>query len=575
MHIKWLQDIKEHELEEIGTKAYNQALLKLNGINIPNGFCLSSNFISKILIKTTDDINALDRLHQAYNKLISNTKSHKLIVRSSSSMEDKEGHLFPGIFNSQLGISSFQELLDGINYCSKSINDLKVADYSTVMGIHTQIRDIPLLVQEQIDGQYFGQSKVEYHDNKYKITTEAVTAEKLSILNSSSPNYESTYVFNPNTADGIFKGNDELKEVSTYLIQNIKNLKVFKFPLLIEWGLTSSMKVYVFQIRHFPSNNVDRKKQVYNLFNVFFKDFKQIGLKASAMEYFKRENWFHKDFLLFKPIHDIEDILKKLDNSNFDERGITVRFSHKENIGLPRKFCHNLDEVKEFIKKHWNNKWSCIIYSYMNIENSFELWVNHSNYILERVPGLWESDNKLTPDIVYNYSNNISINLVQENRLSIEELVGGKRISKHIQPLKQTRMNEWINRLETYVTSIRKDFDNMLPLNFHFVEDENHNWNFLNIRYAEEIEEFIGDQTDFFIVEDYHDFKDWDKVSNILLKITVERGSEINYQAIKKYIPIGSTIFVEFGLLSHPAIALRELGYKVTRFVKNNKENKS
>ena len=49
MDLQWLEDTKENDLEKIGTKAFYQATLKLKDVNVPNGFCITSNFISDLV----------------------------------------------------------------------------------------------------------------------------------------------------------------------------------------------------------------------------------------------------------------------------------------------------------------------------------------------------------------------------------------------------------------------------------------------------------------------------------------------------------------------------------------------
>jgi hypothetical protein len=80
-------------------------------------------------------------------------------------------------------------------------------------------------------------------------------------------------------------------------------------------------------------------------------------------------------------------------------------------------------------------------------------------------------------------------------------------------------------------------------------------------------------EDNFFPIKSYDDIKKWDKKSDLLLTLTVYRKDKDKFlkliDEIKKY---KSEVYVEYGLLSHPAILLREVGLATKPYLKDYEE---
>jgi len=71
-----------------------------------------------------------------------------------------------------------------------------------------------------------------------------------------------------------------------------------------------------------------------------------------------------------------------------------------------------------------------------------------------------------------------------------------------------------------------------------------------------------------FEVERYKDVKKWDHKQNLLLTLNVYREEKNKFlDLINKIKPYKKEIFVEYGLLSHPAILLRESGIATKPYI--------
>src|SRR5262249_32061607 len=81
-------------------------------------------------------------------------------------------------------------------------------------------------------------------------------------------------------------------------------------------------------------------------------------------------------------------------------------------------------------------------------------------------------------------------------------------------------------RLQDVIETLRRDFGSSLPLNFHFVEDTEGHWHFLNIRkgFRPNSERSIDGRQH--IVATERDLKNWDRDTPIRLRFRSPRGLE-------------------------------------------------
>jgi hypothetical protein len=113
-------------------------------------------------------------------------------------------------------------------------------------------------------------------------------------------------------------------------------------------------------------------------------------------------------------------------------------------------------------------------------------------------------------------------------------------------------------------TILKPKFMSKMPLNFHLVETDDQQYNFLNIRRITRLNRKYVRGGSFFHVRKIEDLVGWDGKTDILLKITTQRGKEGDLIELASALPKGNAeVFVTFGYLSHPAILLREFGVTI------------
>jgi hypothetical protein len=256
---------------------------------------------------------------------------------------------------------------------------------------------------------------------------------------------------------------------------------------------------------------------------------------------------------------ELEDYLTSF--ANWD-RGVTIRFSHAYDLGLPRAFVRSKHEAKSFIDRTWRSGWTLIIHEYIDVVSSFELLVANDTAALEHVPGMWESHSNVAPDYLSITREHVSAWRFKAARVGeFAELTGHKVSKRQVRPLDPDMLRSWANRFASIAVRIRRDFGDQLPMNLHCVADSLGTWQFLNIRRGFDVPTPKLYEGWAHSVSSLHDLSLWDRTSPILLRVSTSRGKERALLELARRLPkTGTDIYIDFGVLSHPAMVLREYG---------------
>lgn len=294
----------------------------------------------------------------------------------------------------------------------------------------------------------------------------------------------------------------------------------------------------------------------------------KLGLKACAMVYFKSQGLFKPRLQIYEPQptgHLTELIIK----SDIISSGMTVRYSYKNKLGLPRAFFQSTKALIEFIHKTHEPQWTTIIHEYFSIDRSYEINLERRGWSIESVPGIWESNNIQQPDEMHCKNGTCHARIFSKERVGLSISPSGS-YKTEAKPLTRNKTILVANKLTPIISTLRSDLLDALPINIHFIETNTHDWNFLNIRSGYSSEEqtaTIGRNkpSNCYIAKSIQDLSLWNGKTPLVLSFPIERGKEYDVISIAKQLPThhSKTVYVEFGLLSHPAIILRELGFNV------------
>jgi hypothetical protein len=226
----------------------------------------------------------------------------------------------------------------------------------------------------------------------------------------------------------------------------------------------------------------------------------------------------------------------------------------------------SVDEALAFVQTHRRMQYAAIVHEYIDVARSFEILIDKNLSLVEHVPGMWESDNQLHPDVILVSAQHCKVYRFRDPRpvvLGIGESDGTSC------PL----TDDDIRGLLMYVRAIREvvmssEFIRRgLPVVVHAVWDRSsRDFQCLNLRQGRALTPPVGldEFRRFHLVKDLQDIEEWDGTVPLRVALRTTRGTEASLvELARRLAKTGVPIAVDFGLLSHPAIVLREYGNRI------------
>jgi len=288
------------------------------------------------------------------------------------------------------------------------------------------------------------------------------------------------------------------------------------------------------------------------------------GKKFTAQKLFYEFGMCGIETRLFEPQFPTEKIARVLNELNIENRGVTVRFSFKDTLNLPRGFFNNRQKCIDFISNERKN-YAVIVQEYTHLVNSFELYSDGSLSYLQVLPGIWEVDTNEPPDIIREKDGELTFWRFDQSRKA--KLVNSDKgfYTEERFPFSFEQLKEFHKKLEPYkerLEMIRKMFN---PFFCHFYEDNQGRFCFINIRDVGVVPINEDSPSFFHVVKNSSNIDTWDGSRPILFDVHAERNNNFPLTiAINSLKSKGvKTVFVNYGILSHPAILLREAGIHV------------
>lgn len=511
-----------------------------------------------------------------FNLMKNGNNDTTVIVRSSADQEDGSDTLYPGVLKSFSGISNISMLRSAILECVSFIDATTTKKYADIHGIYNQFNFFTVLIQIELQPEYSGVAFTRLpfvQSNSDTMITQMTIESNHDMVQGFGKFNTYTMTFNQKTInynqciERAFYVDQAIEqhilEILGRLMIRLKD--VFHYDLDIEWGYAGG-KLYIYQARmlkaNIPLDTVSRRISA-------FRDNAAQGLKYQAMSFFVEHNLFQQEALFFpkdRPFADIRlDLLRKMPNSP-----VTVRFSCGNDIGLPRFFAETPKEAINKIEALKQDDWSIIVYPSIDVKESYELYMDQEKTVLEYVPGMWESDSHLLADTTVLIGNSLKLWLSQGKRVAKYENSQGVW-TEYVRPTDKNVAIKRFQKMFPIISSLRNIFQNDFPLNFHFVSD-GERISFLNCRLSKEINCSLHNGNNFFEIRNISDCEDWNGQPAILFCPDLRRGEEAT---ILEFIPFlknaGVPVYVKFGILSHPAIMLREFGITVHPYFHNHR----
>lgn len=179
-----LAEVTLMDASRVGNKAAVLGELTRNQLNVPDGFCITTNYFRDLLrslrlfegfrkgrscgshewSKVADRIVNSDfpsrftrAIESAVNQIrVAENAPRMYCVRSSASIEDRPDHSFAGQFHTSVGMVNLQEILSAIKRCWASLFDDRVIVYTAKLGTHVVDATMAVLVQAMIPAEKSG-----------------------------------------------------------------------------------------------------------------------------------------------------------------------------------------------------------------------------------------------------------------------------------------------------------------------------------------------------------------------------------------------------------------------------------
>jgi hypothetical protein len=521
-------------------------------------------------------------------------RGSRFIVRSSASVEDRPNALFAGRFVSVANVSSRAGLAAAVETVRNSASGIAVRDYIRAHKFSYESIDMSVLVQRQVEAQFAGITSVRHStEDRHRIAIEFVDGPSKPLLNGTMPG--ARYELDTTDSGGV-----EYRQVSGPVYSAQKTTRFLPVVLetcrrvadklgsaqAVEW-IWDGERVWVVQTREIPpqelnDETIDEPRSGFPLAGSVSDEPPELkslpksrewGLKGAAEEYFARLGRGASNCMLVFPMDDPNRVVRDLLGRSDGEHGTVLRFSYRAQVGLPRRFVPPGGDVVDEFMAIWGEhpEWMGIVSDYVFIESSFEAYISSTSLLVEHVPGNWETGNKLEPDLFLIGHEDSEAYRFSDYRLAKVEIPSDNTerhtLDQRVPPLTTENVSAWARQFAADFRQIRQDFAADLPVNVHFVSDASGRFYFLNIRPTRrlELEAYNSASAEFKAnrmvkVERPNDVANWDGVAKIFVDAVADRGHESRIASVAASLRDAGvrTVHCTFGLLSHPAMVLRE-----------------
>lgn len=470
--MKWMH--RSHLSKSLfGVKTANLCTATSRGGNVPDGFALSVSDVNSIVNSSLSQ-SEYDSLVSSFNVLLLRSSSGKVAVRSSSIYEGGRHGYFSGLFASQLCVESLEGLIDAIERTFHSARSSKIVNYFEKKKLNPDSDHMGILVQEQVDYDLAGVAYIKGNHIRCEFAESCIAN---MIDGRSMPSFIINFYRKDSESDFSLEIEKDISDVDVFegfyplIYRSFHSIVKEEESAIIEFCL-KDRELYVLQVNYgayIDSSDVHSCE--------YFGNTQILGLKSAAMRYFVDSGLFEKPTLIFSNNVSLDQISKEALSFFHIQTPITVRFSCEQRLGLPRFFCSNIEEALRYVEMNREAGWSVILHESLEVKRSFELQIQSDSWYLEHVPGMWESDSQVFPDIIhFNKNKCFYYRCKGVRRCKFTDFTGS--YNEDIDRIDIQLFKKWEQRVFQVVALVRDQFTTCLPINLHFVEDASGAWFF-------------------------------------------------------------------------------------------------
>lgn len=303
-------------------------------------------------------------------------------------------------------------------------------------------------------------------------------------------------------------------------------------------------------------------------------EIKEIGIKAYSLKLLKEKHIFDEKLYISPDLPPKELFYASLIKEGFkDGDELSCRTSHPlKEVHLPRTIANSFDEAYEFYTKNLRRDFSIVLHTLMHAKYAGTITKADNELVFEFVEGDWNADYSLNMDTAI-FNNVGSTWYLYQGKRKVPYVVGSEVKYKEIDPVKDDLAKKIFDNLLSKLPVIK----DILSGNFNSLElliDDDGKFQALKLLNIESVSKKKPSQVldEVFELKTQHDLVHWDKKTKLLISIpaNIDRADALMnvITEVKKYT---DDVYISYGILSHPAILLREAGFKVERKISNYK----
>ena len=292
----------------------------------------------------------------------------------------------------------------------------------------------------------------------------------------------------------------------------------------------------------------------------------QYGIKAASLLYLQELGLFQKKMFVLPKLISEDEFFSLMEKNGFKDIAFGIRFSPKSPL-LGIKSKHNITSWQEgyrFFRDHLYQG-AAIIQEHTDPKYMGTLHFGDEKITVNLVPGTWASSAWDSCDIM-EIGEKIDYYRYMVEREALYGSAAGF-VPRKVAPFTIIQVQQFIDLFKGLLPKLEQLFKKGRMLEFIIDRD----LHFLGMEFKESADDvtFLPKQApeQLFVIKDFSDLAFWDKKQDVLISLKLGRNISSEFlpllSEIKKY---KSSVYVKYGLLSHPAILIREQGLETKQY---------
>ena len=292
----------------------------------------------------------------------------------------------------------------------------------------------------------------------------------------------------------------------------------------------------------------------------------QYGIKAASLLYLQELGLFQKKMVVVPKLISEDDFYLLLEKHGFKDTAFGIRFSPKNPL-LGIKSKHNISNWQEgyrFFRDHLYQG-AAIIQEHTDPEYMGTLHFGEGKITVNLVPGTWASSAWDSCDIM-EIGEKIDYYRYTVEREALYGSAAGF-VPRKVAPFSLLQVQQFIDLFKSLLSKLEQLAKKGRMLEFIIDKD----LHFLGMELKESADDvaFLPKQASeqLFIIREFSDLASWDKKQDVLISLKLGRDISPSFLPLLSEIKKHKTfVYVKYGLLSHPAILIREQGLETKQY---------